>query len=536
MLTKFAVPVVVLFSIFMFFWRLDSTPPGFYIDESLHAYNAVSILETGKDEYGKSFPILFRFYGSYNEPLYVYLTAIAVLVFGETLFAARFVSALAGLLTVLVLYFLLIKITKNKFASFTTSMVLPMCPWLLLYSRTGFEVVTAFLLFVLGIVTFYLSLEKPKYIIVSYVLFSLSTYAAYTERFVSPLLALVLTVLFRKYVLAVKNRKYVLIGLFGVLISQLPHLFVLFTPAFFLKGDLLFQGLPLLNFGKEFLSHYSYYFSPEALFFKGDPDPQRSVPEVSTFPFWLVIPYIIGWIHIFKHKQLPINRLVLATALIAPIPAALTHDPFATHRAMPLFAPLVLVIGLGINEMVTVAKPLFRKFSALALILVTGFLVWRSFFVLLPGERGVYWGSQYVDLAKIISTSPDTKFVVDQGRLKIAYATLAYLVKVDPGEFQSTMATSVRQNYYFSTDYHPDYHFANIQLRSINWEEDVYGDLTLVGDTLSISDAQAKEHFLVKQFEITDSLGNVLLQGYSTNPKLKCKMLEYLESRCKNVS
>jgi len=80
MLTKFAVPVVVLFSIFMFFWRLDSTPPGFYIDESLHAYNAVSILETGKDEYGKSFPILFRFYGSYNEPLYVYLTAIAVLV------------------------------------------------------------------------------------------------------------------------------------------------------------------------------------------------------------------------------------------------------------------------------------------------------------------------------------------------------------------------------------------------------------------------------------------------------------------------
>src|SRR3989338_8839028 len=113
MLNKLSVSVLLIFCAFLFFWRLDKVPPGFYIDESLHSYNALSILETGKDEYGKGFPVLFRFFGSYNEPLYVYLTTISIWLFGETIFAARLISALAWVLSTTLIYFFILKFTKK---------------------------------------------------------------------------------------------------------------------------------------------------------------------------------------------------------------------------------------------------------------------------------------------------------------------------------------------------------------------------------------------------------------------------------------
>src|SRR3990167_10691408 len=94
--------LVFILGIFVYFYKLDKIPSGFYIDEALPGYNAYSILKTGKDEYGKFLPLLFRFYGSYNPPLYTYLTVFPIAAFGLSVFSVRFVSALAGLLSAIV--------------------------------------------------------------------------------------------------------------------------------------------------------------------------------------------------------------------------------------------------------------------------------------------------------------------------------------------------------------------------------------------------------------------------------------------------
>ena len=98
--------LIVLFAAFLRFYHISSVPVSPYWDETAIAYNAYSIATTGKDEYGKSFPLLFQSFDDYKTPGNIYLTAIAVSLFGLNEFSARFTSALAGTMTVFLAFFL----------------------------------------------------------------------------------------------------------------------------------------------------------------------------------------------------------------------------------------------------------------------------------------------------------------------------------------------------------------------------------------------------------------------------------------------
>ncbi|BCX14749.1 MAG: hypothetical protein KatS3mg088_432 [Patescibacteria group bacterium] len=73
----------ILLSFILRFWQLGDISFGLHADEASQAYNAFSILKTGKDMYGKSFPVLFRANGSYQPPVYTYLTIFPVLFFWQ---------------------------------------------------------------------------------------------------------------------------------------------------------------------------------------------------------------------------------------------------------------------------------------------------------------------------------------------------------------------------------------------------------------------------------------------------------------------
>ena len=73
---------IVLLAIFLRFYQLGKNPPHLNWDEAALGYNAYSLLSTGRDEYGKSFPLSFRSFDDYKPPLYVYLTIPSVAVFG----------------------------------------------------------------------------------------------------------------------------------------------------------------------------------------------------------------------------------------------------------------------------------------------------------------------------------------------------------------------------------------------------------------------------------------------------------------------
>ena len=159
--------LVIIFAAYLRFIRLSEIPNGLYVDEALVGYNAYSILKTGRDEYGKLFPILFRFFGSYSPPLYVYLSTIAINFFDLNIFSVRLVSSLSGIAAVLIIYLFSksLKITKTLSFPLIAALVLSISPGAIFYSRLGYEVNLASTIYLLGIYLLWLGLQNSKFLI-----------------------------------------------------------------------------------------------------------------------------------------------------------------------------------------------------------------------------------------------------------------------------------------------------------------------------------------------------------------------------------
>src|SRR3989338_11079234 len=113
-LTKYIILVLlVIIGAFLRFYQLGINPPSLNWDEASLGYNAYSILKTGADEYGNFFPISIRSFDDHKPPMYAYLTIPFVAIFGPTEFAVRFPSAVAGVLTVIIMYFLVKELFFN---------------------------------------------------------------------------------------------------------------------------------------------------------------------------------------------------------------------------------------------------------------------------------------------------------------------------------------------------------------------------------------------------------------------------------------
>ena len=89
-------------------------PPGFYRDEAAIAYNAYTLSQDGKDEYGARLPLFIRSFGDYKSPLYVYGLAAVFRVTGPSTAVARTFSAVLGLAAVLVIYLLAHAISRRR--------------------------------------------------------------------------------------------------------------------------------------------------------------------------------------------------------------------------------------------------------------------------------------------------------------------------------------------------------------------------------------------------------------------------------------
>ncbi|MCX6706249.1 MAG: glycosyltransferase family 39 protein [Candidatus Woesebacteria bacterium] len=528
--------LIILLSLFLRFYKLGEIPNGLYVDEAVSAYNAHSILETGKDEYGKSFPMAFRFFGSYSPPLYTYLTTIPIKIIGLSALSARLISALSGVVGVLLIYFFF---SGRK--GLIASGILAISPWAIFYSRVGYEINLGFILLSLGILFLWLGINKPRFLFWAYIILSLSTYGAHFERYLAPFILITSIIVFRRFSLW---------GTIVALIIQIPNIYLFFTPAFFAKGGLFYQELIItqvkkisifptllsypLSFVREFASRYLGYFSPRNLFLLEDYDLQRSAPGLSVFYFWLVVPYLAGLYQLIKEKKKIFNRFLMFLLVIIPIPLALIKDPFSSQRGLPMLLPMVLVITLGFDYLLLK----YKKVSYLmltVLIPISFIFLWRSYFVLLPYERANVWNWGFDKLTQEIVNNPKITYVIDQERIKPFYIEFAFFSKLSPEKLQNSVGGKIKENYYTNIVFNSSYKFQNIETRGVEWEKDIYKEQILVGDELTISESQAKEHFLTKVFEIRDPANEIVFVGYKTDPTTKCLRTNFESIYCRKI-
>ena len=181
---------------------MESNPPSLTWDEAAWGYNAYSLGIDGKDEFGKFLPYTYlESFGDYKPPMYAYLDVIPVKVLGLNEFATRFPSALFGTLAVLVTYFLVKRIfwksDKNQKYALFASFFLAISPWHILLSRAAFEANVASFFIIFGVWAFLAGVQEKKwYLILSAVSFALSFYTFNTARVVSPILVVLLAIMF----------------------------------------------------------------------------------------------------------------------------------------------------------------------------------------------------------------------------------------------------------------------------------------------------------------------------------------------------
>jgi len=132
-------------------WRIDQAPKGALIDELHFGYLAQSLIKTGTDEHGQSWPIIFKGFGDEKLPAMAYLDIPSVAVFGLSVTAIRIPSVLAGTFLILSVYWLILELKLEAKWALLAAFFTAINPWSFFLSRFGFESNLALFFFTTGI-------------------------------------------------------------------------------------------------------------------------------------------------------------------------------------------------------------------------------------------------------------------------------------------------------------------------------------------------------------------------------------------------
>lgn len=360
-------PALVLFSAIILLatvlrlYKITQNPPGLYIDEVAIGYNAYSILKTGRDEWGTRFPVLFRSFGDYKPPLYIYTVAVFEALLGPTDLAVRLPSALAGILTIVAVYFLTRELTKvglgekesrelsdktKMILPFSASLLLAISPWHLQFSRAGFEANLALFFVVLGAWLFLAAMRRrPWLLLPSLLAFVASVYSYQSERLFTPLFVAVLVLVFHKKLLAHK-KEVVVTGLLALLV------FLPYIPTFVSRDGLArLQSESIVNesgnIWHKFQTNYLGNLSFDYLFFRGDQSGRHSVKKIGELYLWQLPIFLTGLYWLIK-KRSPASILIIAWLLFGALPPAITRVSPHALRGSLMVIPFHLIIAGGL--------------------------------------------------------------------------------------------------------------------------------------------------------------------------------------------
>ncbi len=399
---------IFLIAVFFRFWHLDTLPSSLNWDEISHGYNAYSLLQTGKDQWGVSWPIFnFRAYGDYPTTFNLYLTIPFVKFLGLNALSIRLPSAIFSTIFVVLVFFFTRIFIKNNYLALIAMFIAAITPWNLFPSRAVFQSDFSQTLLLAGLIFFYHGLKKTRWLILSSFLFALSLYSYHNTRIIVPLLLPILVFMnWAKFKSIFKtNRLSLLLSLSIFLILALPNLFNLFSPESAARNRWvgiinpnsinlinekrrLFTGPYFLNvalnnkvvyFTQTVFVNYLSLINPLPIFFTGSQNYQFNPPQTGLIYFVFLPFFYLGLLKLIlgiKNKHL--NLQILISFLICLLPAALTVGDFPSIRATIALPFYFLSIVYGLSLLNT--KKLFFLYPVVIIFSVIQFIsYWQNY-------------------------------------------------------------------------------------------------------------------------------------------------------------
>ena len=347
--------VLLLAAAFLHLWKIGSAPSGFYVDESSIAYNAYCIAETGADEYGVRWPLFFRSFDTYTDPVNVYSVALPIRIFGLREWAARLPSALYYLVACVAFYMLLRAWQLGKWFALAGCVMLSAIPWVFPLSRNcAFAGQTAALLgLVMGLMLTDSALRRRSNwrAVLAGLVWAFAFSAHQSIRPVLALLALGCgVVLWRPLV---RRWRVVLLIMISALAVLLPMIIsVLRFPAAllarFYQVGIPHEPAPFKEVIVGVASRYLDYFSPRFLFIAGDHELRHHTGWCGEL-YWCLAPVILAGLYVAMRywRRQPRYRIVLVGLLVSPVSAALTVDRMHSTRCVygVIFWLLLAMVG-----------------------------------------------------------------------------------------------------------------------------------------------------------------------------------------------
>ncbi len=472
--TKTIVIGILTLAFVLRFYHIAQNPPSVYGDEISFAWNAWSILHTGADEYGISYPLQFRAFGDYKAPIPVYLLVPFFKFMGMNAFSVRLPVVIIATLTVGMTYlltkqlFILLSSEKKKkieCIALLSALFLAISPWHIHLSRGYFEATLALFPFITGIYFFLKGFEKKLFFPFSFFFFALCLYTYFTPRILLLVFIPFLLFFFRKRLAPFKKELYYSLVFFFILSLPLAKL------ALFDQGgnrfmwlieqrmekakeeairEQLVAGGPMIVrkalhnrygiFVRSIGNDYSEHFSLNFWYSFGDNSLRYFLGNMGMF-YYVEFPFIVMGAFFLLQNNPQMAWFLFGWLLLAVIPASLVGRSFAV-RSLPMLPVPFVIVSYGI--MMAFSKTSFYKrryWILLAFLLcgyTTGFLGYTLRYHLdYPRYGATWWGWENktaIEYARNHEDQYDQIFISDfYSGAALAYA---FYAQIDPIAFR----------------------------------------------------------------------------------------------------
>ncbi len=445
-------------------YKVTEIPPGINRDEGSIAYTAYSLLQTGKDEYGVSYPLSFQSFGDWKLPLYIYSTVPVVALFGLTEFSVRFISILAGIGTIILTFFLAKELFKNNLLAFISMFLVAISPWHIHLSRVESESNTAVFLTSASVLLFLKAFKNKTWLFVPSLILLALTYFTYAGNYIfTTLLFLVLAMLFYKSIPKTLPT-YIALAFFALLSLIIFSQTVLSANKTKLSGISILSDPSIVHAKIEIpredhanailkrISHnrvvfvleriaqnYLNSFSTNFLFINGGANKAHNIQNFGNMYIVESVFLLLGFMFVFTRKNNREYQLILLWFLIAPIAAILTKDAPHTNRMFAIFPALPIIIAFGFYSFWEEIKNFpFRKILVIFIVgifLFNIFLYLDRYFIHFPRNEAKNWGFGYKSLYKELNERYPNESVIMTNPQTSPYIYLLFYSNYPPEKF-----------------------------------------------------------------------------------------------------
>lgn len=385
-LYKYLIISILIIATFLRLFQLKTYPVSLFSDEVDAGYQAMVYNKCFTDYFGNKLPFHFHSFADYRTPFYIYSIALVQKFTSNFELSVRLPAVIFGILTCYAIFLLTLELTKSKKTALIALTIASISPWLIHYSRAGFEVTGMLFFLILGMYFFL----KDKWFH-SILFLAISAYFYSTAKLFIVTLTIAILFLFPNKIKSLNYKKIILLIIFTLIIG-FPYIKdtlsgksgFRFSYINIFSDSTISKNIDYLRYedslttnpnqvgvktslsskiihnkitqiSNKFINNYISSFNTNFLFLEGDANLRHSPKGTGLlYPFEIFL--IISGIVIFsKSKYFP---FLITYLLLSPISFALTNDSNGPHatRLILMLPILIIFISVSIDHLSSKSK------------------------------------------------------------------------------------------------------------------------------------------------------------------------------------